>query len=415
MMTRRAARAMSASVLPALLLLASSGCGTQGKYTGEGAELAQKRMGQLKAGTDWQMANQQFLSGDLKKAIKNVDRSIANNPDVTKSHVLRGRVLMEQGKLEAAREAFLSAEKLDPKNVDAQYFLGIVSERVSEPEEAYRRYTKASELDANNPQYAVASAEMLVELQRYDEAKALLEQKQGQFAHNAAIRQTLGHLAMLRRDYTQAALLFNQALLLAPDDERITEDLLQAQMLGENFADAEFTVNRLMSFPTTQDRRDLQVMKARCLIGLDRPVEARSILLELTATPEFGSDATLWIDLGTVAGELKDRINLRNAGTRVMSMASQRPEGYMFRAQFLRLDSRAQEALSFIDQAIARSESNGAALAVKAQILRDLGRAGEAQAALASAVSADPTNKLVQDVSRAFAQPPVIVSHPDGQ
>lgn len=400
-----------------VLALAGAGCSKQGKYTSEGAELAQKRMAQLKSGTDWQMAHQQFLSGDLDKSLKNVDRSISLNPEVTKSHVLRGRILLEQGKLEAAREALTKAESLEPTNVEAQYFLGIVCERTSRFDEALQRYTKAGELDPANPQYVVAAAEMLIQLKRYDEASQLLESKQSQFSYNAAIRQTQGQLLMLRRDFSGAAVAFNDALLLAPDDQRIMEDLLQAQLLGRDFAQAEFTVMRLMQIPANADRKDLEVVKARCMIGLNRPVEARSMLLALTSSPEFASDPSIWIDLGLVAGELNDRINLRNAGQRVMAMAGDRPEGYMFRAQFLRLDKRPQEALAFAEQAVARAGSDGSPLAVKSQILRDLGRQADAQQALASALAMDPGNRLVQNLSRGQTpnQPATIVTHPDGQ
>ena len=53
-----------------------------------------------------------------------------------KSHVLKGRILIEEGKLEQARASFLEAEKLDEDCVEAQYYLGIVHERFNEPENA---------------------------------------------------------------------------------------------------------------------------------------------------------------------------------------------------------------------------------------------------------------------------------------
>src|SRR5262245_50133544 len=134
------------TVLLSCTLVVFSGCMGQGKWTKEGAVKAQDKMNVLKSGTDWGMAHQQFLAGDLEKSLKTIDRSIALNPNVPKSHILRGRIMLERTRLEDARAEFLEAERLDPANVDAQYYLGIVHERVSEPDEALARYRKAMEI-----------------------------------------------------------------------------------------------------------------------------------------------------------------------------------------------------------------------------------------------------------------------------
>ena len=48
-----------------------AGCSPgHGKYTGEFKDQAILRMNTMKAATSWDLAQQQFLSGDLKKALK---------------------------------------------------------------------------------------------------------------------------------------------------------------------------------------------------------------------------------------------------------------------------------------------------------------------------------------------------------
>ena len=133
-------------------LVALAGCGGHGQYTKEGMTAAQARQQQFKSAQVYDMSRQAFLAGDLDKALKHIDRCVQMNPSVAKSQVLRGRILSERGDLEHAVEAFLQAEALDPKNVEAQYYLGIVYERFTQKDKALERYLKAAELGTTDPQ-----------------------------------------------------------------------------------------------------------------------------------------------------------------------------------------------------------------------------------------------------------------------
>lgn len=379
--------------------LFGSACGQKhGKYTSDHISQAQERMAILKSGTEWQMAQQQFLAGDLDKALKTVNRSLAINDNVPKSHVLKGRILIEKGRLEEARDSLLTAEKLDEKNVDAQYYLGIVHEQFNQPAEALARYNKAAELDTGNPQYVVAAAEMLVQTGDLNAAEQLLNSKREAFQYNAAVRQSLGHIAQLRGDQAAAAQCFSEALLLAPDDVAILEDLAQAQFQANMFADAEFTLNRLLDNPDTADRRDFKQMKSKCLIALNRPVEARTILLELTSDKESPRDFMSWVDLGNVSVVLKDKPHLRQAAMRAIGLQPDRHEGYTLRAMSHRIEGRSEEALTATDDAIKRCGGDIAPFVLRAMIQQDLGRPFDAKATLEQALARNPNSPGVRDM-----------------
>ena len=368
--TRRAAFVVMA---PAVVL-AITGCAGHGEYTQARVNAAADRMSQLKSGTEWQMAQQQFLAGELDKSLKTVDRSIALNDQVAKSHLLRGRILFEKGRLEEARKSFLNAETLDPTFVDAQYYLGIVHERFNDPEEALARYQNAMRLDPTNPQYVVAASEMLVNLGRVDDAERMLLQHQSGFQYNAAIRQSLGHIAMMRGDAPKAVTLFSEAQLLAPDDLTIVEDLLRAQLNNGEFVDAEYNVNKLLQNEQYNERRDLKLIHARCLLNIDRPVEARSILVELTNTAQGAQDFETWIDLGQTCIILDDRVRLKGVASRLVATAPDRYEGHLFRAMYFKMDGNLPSALDAADAAVARSPVDANPLMLKGMILQELGR-----------------------------------------
>lgn len=384
-------RIACASTLGLLGLLLAPGCTGQGKYTREGVSLAEEKMSILKAGTEWQMAHQAFLSGDLDKALRKVDASLSLNDNVTKSHVLKGRILLEKGDLGAALESLLTAQTIDPQNADANYYLGIVYERLDETEHAAACYQHACELDGFNPSYAVAAAEMLIDLGRLDEAKNYL-QSGPMFEHDAGVRQALGHIAMIQGDPNLAVQMFEEATLLAPSDNVLLEDLTRAEVSTGKYADAEQNLRRLMKDPDHEGRRDLQHMRAQCLVELDRPVEARTIYQSLLEGDDGLADADAWIGLGNVAFLIDDQRTLRRCASRVVAMAPARAEGYALWGLWYRAEGNYDKAVASIDRAIEARPEDAAMHAFRGVVLADAGRTREAVDSFTDAVALEPNN-----------------------
>lgn len=414
-MTRRPSnQRRTASILVVLASVASAasltGCAGHGNYTQDRVNAAAARMAQLKSGTEWQMAQQQYLAGDLDKALKTIDRSIALNDQVPKSHTLRGRILIEKGRLEEARQSFLNAEKIDETFVDAQYYLGIVHERFNEPEPALARYERAMKLEPTNAQYVIAASEMLVHLGRVDDAETLLNERRSDFQYNAAIRQSLGHLAMMRGESHKGVELFNEAQLLAPDDLTIVEDLLHAQVAAKQYANAEYNARKLLASDQYKDRRDLLLLQARCLLNIDRPVEARSILIGLTNDAQGAKDFEAWVDLGHACIILDDKVRLKNVASRMIATSPDRWEGHFMRALYYKMDGNIPAALEAVEGAVARSTDDANPLMLKGMMLQDQGKADEARQAFGKAVALQPDRSAARQLLNASNGAAAIVS-----
>ena len=181
-------RTLAASSL-ALVLLA--GCAGHGAYTSEGLSIAQQRAAQLKSGTEYSMAMQAFNAGDLDRAMKRIDTSLAANAEVAKSHILKGRILAEKGQLGPAMTSLDQAIAIDATDFEAWYYQGVIFERLSRPADAMTRFQKAAELDPTNAQYLIAAAETMIDQGLIDQARDLLLAANDRFEHNAATRQTL--------------------------------------------------------------------------------------------------------------------------------------------------------------------------------------------------------------------------------
>jgi tetratricopeptide (TPR) repeat protein len=371
-------------------VLNAQGCtGTHGKYTAEHQSTAKVKMEGIKAATEYKMAEQAFLAGDLPKALKHVDYSMSLNRDVARTHVLRGRVLAEMGNIESAIDCFKLAQGIEPKNVDAAYYQGTIAERIERREEALAHYLAASEIDSANPQYAIAAAEMMIELGKVDEAHAYLTSHGANFDHNAGIRQTLGHIAMMQNKPDVAATLFNEARLLQPDDQTITEDLIRAQIATEQYAEAEYNLNRLLMGKQNKDRRDLQHMRATCLVLLERPVEAREILINLTTDQAGASDVDAWAELGQVAYLLRDYPRVKQCAARVTAIAPNRPDGHVLKALSQRRAGDLAGARKSIQTALSLSRTSDS-LVILGMIQQDMADNEGARLSFAEALRINP-------------------------
>lgn len=391
---RNGTKIILACVTAASLL--AGGCG-QGRYTREGMSLAEARQRQMKSGTEWSMARQAFLAGDMKKALKRVEQSIEINPDVPKSHVLLGRIHMEQSQLGPALEAFNEAERLDAEHVDAVYYQGLVYERLQKRERAFERFTRASEIDPANAQYLVAAAEMLIDQGKLDEAETFLNERGEDFEHNPGVHHTLAHIALLKGEHDRAVTLFRETQLLAPDDAGVSEDLAQAYVEAGRFAEADFLLSSLLSHDDLKDRRDLRHLRVRCLVELDRPVDARTELLALTEGNQGASDVEAWIGLGNVAYTLGQDLQLRRASARVVALAPERFEGYVLQALAQRSRGELDHATKSIARAVQLAPAEPSALLFQAVILNDKGDVTGARASLQRVLELQPRNEVANE------------------
>ena len=374
-----------------------------GAHTQEELNLAKKKMQQLKSGLEWQTANGAFQSGDLPKALKAVDRSIALNPDVAKSHVLRGRILMEMSNLEGALNSYAKAVEIDATNVDAHFYMGVVDERLSRKDEALACYKKAAELDHADAQYCVAAAEVLIDMNKVEEARTYLEGQKTLAENNASVKQTLGHIAMIQKQPEKAVKYFSEARLLAPENTPVLEDLARAQFAVGKFADAEYSLGRLLSAKERASRRDLRLLRAQSLIAISKPLDARDILLAMCNEPAGDSDVVTWVTLGKLAYTMNDAMTAKRAYGKLIAVAPEEPDGYLLKAMWLRKQGNLSGAEEAAKQAMGiRATTDG--MIAMALIQSDEHRTNDAKRTLEKVLTNEPDNVTAQRLLAAVAQ-----------
>ena len=426
-----------AMTLVAAGAVALTGCGPT-KAGKEARSQAYDRMNLINAQVHYDQARQSFESGQFDKALREINRAIARFSEAPPYYVIQGRIYLETHQLEAALDSLNKAVELgEPKDekssiqppvhvtdsqqeklntekketlAQAHYFAGIVFQRWSDDEQAYRRYLKAFEIQPTNAQYLLASAESLIALGEFEMAKQLVQPKMAYFEHNAALRQLQGQIALLQGDPKQAAALYSEARLLNPDDSALLEQMMWAQYAAGMYGQCHESVKRLQQQERESAgrggqagvRSDLIHLEARCLNMMGRGPEARELYIELTKLRP--ADPVAWTELGSLAWDLGDYRRVAMCSVQIIALAPDRYEGYMFKGINERHRGNLDEAVKLFRESSQLATDIALPHLLLGQTLEQSGQVTQAQEAYAQAMKIEPNSVEARELLRRLAE-----------
>lgn len=385
--------AVSTTLTLGLTVLAFTGCNGPTKAGVEAREQARARLDAVNARISFDQAKQAFDVGDLEKAQREVTLAVRRFPEEPEFHLLLGRIHLESHRLEEAIRAFETAIEKDAEFAEAHYFTGIVHQRWSDYDASYESYAKAAEYDMTNVQYLMAAAESKIALGEFAEAHELIEPKLAYFEHNAALRHLLGQIALLEDDTETAARLFSEARVLNPDDELLLEELAWTQFAAGEFRQCLESVKQLQHRSVVK-RADLMHLEARCLVFLERSLEARNLFIELSQlTP---NDPEIWIEFGALSWELGDQRRVAQCSARATALAPKRFEGYILKALYEQHAGNSPKSLELLRTAVGLAGDSALPLLMYGRSLEQAGKFREALLAYGQALQQDPGNADAQ-------------------
>ncbi len=169
------------------------------------------------------------LESDVREQIAAEQQSLAaalKGPDASDAKLsaaygAMGEIYHAYSLTAPARECYLNASQLDPKDFRWIYLLAKLDQVEGRADEAIRHFRIAASLKPDQVAVPVNLGNIYLELNRLEDAarsfSAALEiQKQSPVAHYG-----LGQVALSRRNYTEAVAHFEKALALAPAANRI--------------------------------------------------------------------------------------------------------------------------------------------------------------------------------------------------
>lgn len=143
---------MSCALLASVVL----GCGGPTKTGIEARKVASDRFNRVGGAVASDQAAQALDAGQFKDALTQIDRVVVAFPTDPKARLLRGRIVLEMGRLELAMTEFKNAAELDPSCAECMYYQGIVSQRWGRDEEALKEYAAALTIEPTSTHYLLA-------------------------------------------------------------------------------------------------------------------------------------------------------------------------------------------------------------------------------------------------------------------
>ena len=336
------------------------------------------------------LGHQQFETGDLELAEKTVREALGVDPTNAQLLVLAARICLEQGHLERAYHLFNQAIENDPELAEAQYYKGLVMQRWQQFDASLVCHQLAYDLEADNVWYLLAVSEMLVAMDRIDDSLELLKSKLTYFEQNVGIREAIGRIYVVKRDFDSAVTYLDQALLLQPDDLQLREDVAMARMGAGQYAEAAKQLEELCEQTKADDRRYLRIALITAYQSSGRVDAAREVCFELTRRDP--SDADAWLRLAELSWLKEDLTATLTAAGRVCRLSPQRPEGYVLAGLVWQKRGNTKRALELF-QSAARADKTSAKPAILQGItLEETGKLAAAAQAYREALRREPND-----------------------
>ena len=349
------------------------------------------------------LGHQQFEVGALDQAEQTVRDALAMDTKNPRLHVLAARIALEHGYLERSYHLLASAIELDAKLANAHYYQGLVLQRWRQLDGALSLYQRAYELEADNVAYLLAVSEMMVALNRTEEAVELLESKVTYFEQSVGIREAIGQLYNLQGQYKTAVVYFRDASLLQPDDLHLREEMAMAQLAAGQAKEALPTLEQLCAEPGFRDRGYLSTALVTAYRLIGRVDDARSTCAAMTRRNPTNTEA--WRLLAELAWSQQDLAATLTAAGRMCKLAPQEPQGYVLAGLVWQQRGHTKRAIQLFERAAKADDTSADAAILYGIALEDLGRPRAAANSYRKALRRDPSDQRAQQLLWRIEEP----------
>jgi tetratricopeptide (TPR) repeat protein len=259
------------------------------------------------------LAERQYKSGNYQQATESIQQCLKVNPDNPQVQLLYGKILLASGQRSKASEQFELALKSDKKLAEGWYWLGVVAEESREYDRACEDYIEASLLKPSNVDYILAVVDVLVALNKSEQAVELLNAKMKAMPRNVSLKVATADLVLREGDTKRAIRLYERVALLV-NDIGIVESLgycyiLDGQwdkaaevfekLLAEHNEDRSTQKHRNLTSHEEQRRKSLLRMLGICNMNARQYGRAASCYSKLAA--EERENAQFWLQRGQAA------------------------------------------------------------------------------------------------------------------
>jgi Flp pilus assembly protein TadD len=376
-------------VAAALIGLSAGGCQNPRKKQ---SKEATARWNHARAGVMLSLAQDQYKNGSFDKCRQTLADAMKMDPKNVQLRMLSAKLALEQAQLELAEQELETVRKIAPNNPEGYYLSGVVYQRWQKSDRAYEFYTAASDKAPGELSYILARAEMMVDLDRQEEALSLLKDKVVYFENSAAIRDAVGQLLSQKKQYHDAVDMFRQASILEDQELTFKERLGLALYYDKNYTEAADVLGKLVAKEGYGERADLLLALGESQLQLNKNHDARQTFE--SATQKDPSDARAWLGLGRAAMESKDYRRAELALKKAQSLDASSPDAHLMFGYLRLRQGKSKDALAAFYKASQLDPADSVAVSMMGYTYEKGGRKDLAMKYYGKALKINPNDPM---------------------
>lgn len=373
-----------------LLLLSLGACSTAKEPTAQ--ESARRQWNDAQSSVLIGLASDQYQNADFDKSRSTIDQAIRLSPTNAPAHILSAKLYIEGGQLELAEGELNVARRLDPGSAETDYLCGVIYQRWQQPQRALECFQYACDKAPSELAYLLAKAEMLVAMDRRDQALSLLQAKVAFFEHSGAIRDEVGLLLVQQGRYPEAIEMFRRGTILASDDLTIKEHLAMALFCNGQYSEAAGLLSDLLSDPQYAHRSDLMITLGECQLQSASPGDA---VVTFQEASQISPDSSgVWLGLGRAELQLNNLRRSELALRHGLAVDDSSSEGHLLLGYVEMRQNRLGEAYASFTRANQLDPSDTVSLCMVGLALDRMGRGKEASDCFQKALKMKPGDQM---------------------
>ena len=302
-----------------------------------------------------------------------------------------------------AKECYLNASRLAPKDFRWVYLLGKLSETEGGAQEAINYYDAARQLRPDYLPVFVSLGNIYLQLNRLDEAEANFKRALEINENIAAAQYGLGQAALSKRSYADAARYLEKALSLAPESNRLHYALAMAYRgLGkmdqaQSHLALSGTVGVRVSDPLVDGLQDLikgarlHLIRGRTALEARRFEDAADQFRQAVAAQP--DNITAHFNLGAALTQTGDLPGAVAQFEETLRLDPNHPNAHYNLGLLLAQANRHEEAIKHLRSAVNDEPTDINARFLLGQELLKVRRLDEAETELSRVVQSDPDNE----------------------